>query len=807
MRGREIAALIGTFAIAGQLAVVSLTANTVQSAAPRMASAKSDVSQHRAIVERYCVTCHSERLKTGGFVLNPAILEAVEDNASTLERVVAKLRGGLMPPAGMPRPEPAAHEALTTWLESSLDRAAAARPNVGRPETLHRLNRAEYQNAVRDLLAVDIDVAQLLPADDASYGFDNIAGALKLSDSLIERYLVAAEHVSRTAVGTTPPAVDVGTYEVPAGYLQDQYIEGLPLGTRGGLVVQHNFVRDGSYDFRIDLMCGLSFIESGCDGSAGYDDTHELQLLVDDEVVKTWSLPPLAIGARTKDGWRVRLPLKAGRHTVGVTFAALPGAVEVEGHRLRNDKAMWSSVSVVLQAATPYQPAVRGVTIAGPYDPGGVQNTPSRRRLFVCQPAAAADERACATEILKTVARRAYRGTASDADLQLLLDFYEQGRVQGGFDEGIELALRRLLMSPKFLTRVEPDPPRVAPGQQYRLTDLQLASRLSFFLWSSIPDDELLKLAGQNRLREPAALRQQVLRMLADSRAQALTQNFAGQWLQLRNLRAHRPSDDLFPNFDDSLREAMQRETELFFDSIVRQDRSVMDLLTADFTYVNERLAKHYGFQNITGSRFRRVTYPDDKRRGLLTHGSILLLTSSAIRTSPVKRGKWILTNILGTPPPDPPDDVPALEEVETGSKSTLTSVRERLAKHRSNPVCSSCHSMIDPAGFALENFDATGKWREEDQGKPVDASGVLPDGTKFNGAAEFRQALMSHPERFVRTMTERLLTYALGRGVEYYDKPVVRAIVRRAAQDDYRFSSLVLGTVTSLPFQMRQAR
>jgi mono/diheme cytochrome c family protein len=762
-------------------------------------------AQPAAVLNQYCVTCHNQRLNTAGLALDTKSLEKVVADAEVWEKVVGKLRSGLMPPAGRPRPERAVVDQLATWLETELDRGAAASPNPGRTEAFHRLNRTEYQNAVRDLLAVEVDVTPLLPADDGSYGFDNIAGALRVNQSVIERYVSAAQKIARIAVGTAPPSLSIDEFAVSASAPQYDHVEGLPFGTRGGTLVRYTFPQDAEYVIKIALTCGPPAGLGVCDGAAGFDDAHQLEVLVDGERVQLFTLPRRPAGTLHADGWQVRTRVRAGPRDVVATFVKPPAIEETEWLRQRFERPIFLSNNINLVAATPYQPAVASVTITGPYEATGPGDTPSRRRIFACRPVKPAEEPACARKILSTLTRRAYRRPVTDADVQSLMRFFDQGRADGGFDAGIEAALQAMLVSPEFMFRIERDPDRVAPGATYPVTDLELASRLSFFLWSSIPDDDLLDLAAQKRLRDPAVLRQQVLRMLADPKSEALVKNFVGQWLQLRNLDAKRPSEPLFPDFDDGLREAFRKETALFFSSVIREDRSVLELLTADYTFVNERLARHYGIQNVKGSHFRRITFSDDRRRGLLGQGSVLLVTSHAIRTSPVLRGKWILTNILGTPPPDPPANVPPLKE-NSGFEKRARSVRDRMADHRANPVCAACHSMIDPAGFALENFDAVGRWRDVDEAlQPIDAAGALPDGTKFSGLAEFRNALAAHPERFVRTLTERLLTYALGRGVTYYDAPAMRTVAREAAQNDYRFSSMILGIVNSLPFQKRR--
>jgi hypothetical protein len=779
-------------------AVITLYAGTAAWAA---------VDEQRHFLDTYCVTCHNEKLRTANLALDHVDVSDVSTSAAALEKVVTKLRGGLMPPPGRPRPAEMQRRAFVTWLQSALDTAAAAHPNAGRTETFHRLNRAEYQNAVRDLLAVDVDVSQLLPADDASYGFDNMAGVLQLNQALLERYLSAAVKVSRIALGSALPSPVVDEFRVPSELPQYQHIDGLPLGTRGGLVIPYAFPQDGQYVFTIRLTCGPPNAVAVCDGAAGFADPHRLEISIDDERAGLFGLPVLPNGTLTEGGWSLRLPVKAGPHRVSVAFLAPPAIEEIEGYRLRFQKPYYPSVAVTEQSLTAYQPAISSVTIGGPFDSTGPGDTLSRRRILQCAPTPGGDE-ACAARVLGTLARRAYRRPVTATDLRPLMAFYRDGAREGGFEAGVALALQRLLVSPQFLFRIERDPVDARPGQNYVLGDLELASRLSFFLWSSVPDNELLGLAVRGELHDRRVLERQTRRMLADPKAHALVTNFAGQWLQLRNIDAKAPADPLFPDFDEGLRRAFRQETELFFESMIREDRSVMDLLNANYTFVNERLALHYGIPNVSGSHFRRVTLADDSpRRGLLGQGSILLITSHAVRTSPVLRGKWILNTLLGTPPPDPPANVPALPERDLTVKAYVVSVREKMAQHRANPVCASCHSMIDPLGFALENFDAIGKYRTLDENfEPIDASGSLPDGTKYNGLVQFRALLVSQPERFVNTVTERLLTYALGRGIEYYDKPAVRKITAEAARDGNRFSSIILGLVTSAPFTMRRA-
>ena len=769
---------------------------------------------YRTMLDRYCVTCHNERLVTGrggapsplvsqlravGLTLDTLNLTAVGEHPEPWEKVVRKLRGGMMPPAGRPRPDEAGTLEFVAWLEDQLDGAAAARPDPGRTSPLHRLNRAEYRNAIRDLLALEVDVDALLPADDSSYGFDNIGTALRMSQSLLERYLAAARTVSRLAVGSPPPAVVGETYRLATDMQQHDRMDRLPFGTRGGALVTHLFPQEAEYDIQIELG-----------RSRNVRVPHRLEITVDGEQVEVVTLAPPDADAGGSNPYAnassvtVRVPVPAGPHDVGVTFFRNPAAL-VEQVRLPFQNPRRGG------AAGPI-PIVSSITVTGPYNPQGAGETPSRARIFTCRPAGTApdEETGCAARILSSLARLAYRRPVTDDDLDTLLGFYADERAAGGsFEAGIELALRWLLASPDFLFRVEAPPSDLADADVYRISDLGLASRLSFFLWSSIPDDELLRAAEAGRLRDPVELEQQVRRMLADSRANALISNFAGQWLQLRNLvdTAVRPGDPYSLAFDESLRRGMIRETERFFDSIVWENRPALDLLTADYTFLNERVATHYGVPNVQGSHFRRVSLPaGSPRRGLLGHGSILTLTSHAIRTSPVLRGKWILNNILGTPPPDPPPNVPALVDRKTQAKTAT--LRERMQAHRDNPACTACHAMIDPAGFALENFDAIGRWRVVDESfNAIDASGVLPDGTAFDGVAELRAALVRRPERFVTTMTEKLLTYALGRGLTHADMPAVRRILRETADGGYRLQSIILSVVRSDPFQSRRAR
>ena len=803
------------FLAAGALALSVSAAGPVRAAAPASQSVQPQSSEQRALLDRYCVTCHNQRLRTAELTLDTVDVTDVGAHPEIWEKVVRKLRAGAMPPAPRPRPDAATYETFTAWLETELDRAAADRPNPGRTETLHRLNRSEYHNVIRDLLALEVDVAALLPADDGSYGFDNIAGVLGMSPTLLERYLWAAKKISRVAVGRPAPSPTAETFRLATDLTQDVRVDGLPFGTRGGTRFDYTFPEDAEYVFRVRL---------GRDASGTlktFDTPHQLEVSLDGEPLRTFVVgepPPDGVERRSPEyrehlarqrgidaEWEVRSPVRAGPHTVQVTFHQKTSAY---AETLR--QPFLRPYTSITGGDTRYQPYVGNVTIAGPFEASGarpVDETPSRDRIFVCRPTpgAAADEARCARQIFATLARRAYRRPVTERDLGVLLDFYGEGHAEGGFEAGIELGLRRLLASPEFLFRVARDPAGVEPGAPYRISDLELASRLSFFLWSSIPDAALLDVAIAGTLHVPAVLEAQTRRMLEDRRAGALVENFAGQWLYLRNVRALTPDEDRFPDFGEALRLAFQRETELFFESILREDRSVLEFLSADYTFVNERLARHYGIPNIYGTHFRRITLPDDTRRGLLGHGSILTATAYPTRTSPVLRGKWVLENLLGTPPPLPPPDVPSLEETTAAGKTL--SMREAMEQHRANPVCASCHRLMDPPGFALEQFDAVGRYRTRSEANTlIDASGVLPDGTVFEGAAGLRDALLGRPDLFVTTVTEKLLTYALGRGVEYYDAPAIRAITRAAALDEHRFSSLILGVIESPPFQMRRA-
>ena len=772
----------------------------VRSAEPRPAAATPAEPAPRAVLQRYCFACHNERTRVAGLALDTLDLARAGENPEVWEQVVRKLRTGAMPPTGRPRPDQATYDAVVAWLETELDRAALENPDPGRP-TLHRLNRTEYRNAVRDLLAVDIDAA-LLPADNAAYGFDNNADALTLSSALTERYLGAAARIAEMALGRPRGTPAPETFFVPTDRDQGTRVsDHLPFGSRGGAAFRYHFPADGDYLF--EMRPKESGVAGGFEGVTA--EPHQLDVSLDGARVWTGTVQrPEGVRGDERnrlilESMRFRAPVTAGSHLVQVYFAARTSAYveDLFDPSLRRDP----------YRAPNGEPVVSSVTITGPFpktaSPG---DSPSRRKLLVCTPATAAEEAACARTIISTLARRAWRRPVTDADLEIPLGLYRDGAARGGFEAGMELAVRGILVSPNFLFRFEDQPASVEPGTPFRISDLELASRLSFFLWSSIPDDELLNLAVAEELHAPDILRQQVERMLADPRSQALVDNFAGQWLHIRNVAGFQPSPELLFHFDDNLRQAFERETQLFFESIMRENRNVLDLLDADYTFLNERLARHYGIPGVYGERFRRVPLPADSvRRGLLGQGSILTGTSRANRTSPVIRGKWILENILGTPPPPPPPNVPDL--VEERDPRKVLPMREQMAVHRANPVCAACHAQMDQLGFALENFDAIGEWREiYASGLPIDAAAEFPDGTTFDGPSELRALLLSYSDDFLTTVTDRLLTYALGRGLEATDMPAVRRIKRDAAGDDHRFASLIQGVVASAPFRMRMA-
>ena len=753
-----------------------------------VAPPETNAARERALFNQYCSACHNKYLKSGGISFAELDTADVRHNSAILERVLQKLHAGEMPPAGMPRPDAATIAGVTKGLVAELDRAAAEHPDPGRP-TIHRLNRAEYSNAVRDLLALDIKPGAKLPTDDTGYGFDNIGDVLSLSPMLVERYMSVARIVSRLAVGDTALKPEVAEFRAPRGsHRRDERpSDDMPFDSGGGLSVAYRFPVDADYIIKVKLA-----------PTGGFD------------------------GSQVGRDFEYRVPVKAGTRHVAVTFPRQDSAPEVIFEKistasrsvppvssfvdLRLDDARLKTFDLDAEGGPP---ALATITIAGPYDVAGPGETSSRHRIFVCTPATVADEAPCARQILTTLAHHAFRRPVTDADIAPLLAFYNAGRRNGAFDSGIESALRALLVSPDFLFRIEHDPAGLPPATAHRVSDVELASRLSFFLWSTIPDDELLNLAEQNRLHDPAVLAAQVNRMLEDERGRALVDNFAGQWLYLRNLTQVRPDPDEFPEFDNSLRHSFERETDLFFSEILRSGRPITDLLDANFTYLNQRLAEHYGIPNIYGSQFRRVVLDDPERGGLLGQGSILTVTSYPNRTSVVQRGKWVLENLLGSPPPPPPPNVPSLKP--HGSDGSQLTMRQAMEQHRANPTCAACHARMDPIGFALENYDGVGKWRVKDAGQTIDATGTLPDGTTFDGLAGLRELLLTkRRDQFIDTVAERLLTYALGRGLESYDKPAVRSIVRQAAaaepsQPAPSFHALIHAIVTSVPFEMRR--
>jgi hypothetical protein len=754
----------------------------------------TSAASERALLDQYCVVCHNQRLKTGGLTLDQLDITRVHEHPEIWEKVVRKLRAGMMPPSGLPRPAAPVMDSMITFMEKELDHDSA--PNLT-PPGMHRMNRTEYTNAIRDVLGLQVDATKFLPPDDSTHGFDNIAGALTLSPALMEAYLSAAGKISRLAIGDVS-APTQAVFEVPADTAQNYHIEGLPFGTRGGILIKYQFPADGEYSFKVKGVTG--YFQAVLGGVKG----EQLEVTVDGDRKKLFDWDK-EISTTTGMGRSTeRIPVKAGVHTVGVTFLATN---DVPGSELNRpfQRTMNTPGSI---PGFLFYPHVGQVWIEGPYNAAGAKGSPSREKIFVCRPATPRDEAPCARTILSTLAKHAYRRPPTPADLAALTEFYQTGRGGGGtFDDGIEAALQRLLVDPEFVYRSEVEPAGGAPGSSYRISDLALASRLSFFLWSSVPDDELINLAAQGKLRDRTVLETQVRRMLADPKSEAFITNFTGQWLGVRSLTTSEPVVNLFPDFDDNLRAAYRHEVELFFGSVVREDRSILDLLTANYTFVNERLAKQYGIPNIYGSQFREVTLPADldERRGLLGKGALLTETSNAARTSPVTRGKWFLQTFLGVSPPDPPPNVPTLKEqaVDSTGNAKAPTMRQTMEAHRKNPVCASCHKIFEPIGLALENFDAVGTWRTMDGDSPIDASGVLVDGTKVNGVASLRESLVGRSDQFVRVVTEKMTTYALGRGVEYQDMPLVRSIVRDSARTNYNFSSLVLGVVESAPFQM----
>lgn len=767
------------------MAAIALMAGLSGAEAAPQAAAGAAATTPRATFDKYCVSCHNQKLKTAGLMLDALDVNNVGSHPEVWEKVVRKLRSASMPPAGVPRPDKATYEAVSSWLESQLDHAASLQPNPGGP-LIRRLNRTEYQNVVRDLLKVDVDASSLLPGDDAAFGFDNIAEVLKASPDLLDAYLAAANKISRLAVGDKALSLGSATHKVSEFYFQtDRMSDELPFGSRGGIAIHHYFPYDGEYIVRIEV--------TGIPRPA-----EQIDVRISGTAVKRFSTQ----GGRRDEapGLEIRLPVQAGPRLVGVSIVKQL----VEPETRLPELFPWGNSAATNPGASNYLKILK-VDISGPFAPTGPGDTPSRRRIFVCQPTTPAIEEPCATKILTSLARQAFRRPVTEERVLPLLRIYRRWRQGRSFDSGIQAAIERLLVDPNFLFRVERAPASVKPGSVYQVSDLDLASRLSFFLWSSIPDEELLQVAERGKLKDPAVFQQQVRRMLADGRSNMLVKNFAAQWLYLRNLKALGPDSFGFPDWDDDLRDAMRQETELFLQSQIREDHSVMGLLTADYTFVNERLAKHYGIPDVYGSRFRRVTLPENHRRGLLGQASILAVTSNPNRTSPVQRGKWILENLLGTPPPPPPPNVPPFPETAKGEQPKT--VRARMEQHRVNPVCAGCHANMDPLGFAMENFDAIGTWREVADGSPIDNSAALPDGTKLNGPHGLLELVSARQALFLETVTEKLLTYALGRGIEPSDMPAVRRIVKDAAANNYRWSSIILGVTNSTPFQMSLRR
>jgi hypothetical protein len=765
---KQFRRIVPVIVVCGLCLIVTQARAVFSFQAARPAASGSAPNPQQALMNQYCAGCHNQDDNAGGMALDKLDFEKVGKDAAVWERVVRKVRTGMMPPSGQPRPARAALDSFAAELETRLDKAAAANPNLG-TLALHRLNRTEYANVIRDLLAIDVDVSTMLPSDDSNEGFDNIADALGVSPTLIQGYVSAAMKISRRAVGDRTLTPTQTTYVAPSGLVQDTRFEGLPLGTRGGMLIRYTFPLDAEYQFTV----GGGGAPGGARGGGGGTD-----ITIDGQ--------PITVRGNQ------RLSVKAGPHTIGIAV--------IEGRRAGGIDDAYSDYRVNSQFAV--GGGVSTLVITGPFNATGAGDTPSRSRIFVCHPANASDEDPCARKILTTLARRAFRRPlADDSEVEALMTFYQKGRKDSDFEVGIQQALARILVAPRFIFRMEDEPANVKSGAAYRVNDFALASRLSFFLWSSMPDDELLQLANDGKLKDPAVLELQVRRMLKDPKSDALVKNYAGQWLYLRDLAGLQPDTK---EFDANLRQAMIKETEMLFDSVVREDRSLLTLLDADYTFVNERLARHYGIPNIRGDYFRRISLDaNSPRRGLLGQGSILTVTSIANRTSPVLRGKWVLQNILGTPPPVPPPNVEI--NLDPDPKATkASSLRERLEAHRVQPVCASCHKIMDPIGFSLENFDLIGKWRDVDGGVPINSSGVLVDGTPLTRPSDLKKALLGRSDMFVTTATEKMLTYALGRAVDYNDMPTVRSIVRDASKNGDRFSSLVLGIAKSAPFQTR---
>jgi hypothetical protein len=772
-----------------------------QKAPPRQAikpvsAHAASAADHNAVIKKYCGTCHNDKARIGGLSLAGFDVARAAEHADTAERMIRKLQAGMMPPPGVQRPDAATYGALISSLETTVDSAAAANPNPGR-RTFQRLNRAEYKRAIQDLLGLEVNPANWLPLDQMSANFDNIADEQALSPTLLEAYLNAASSISRMAVGDRDAPMVDETYTNPTYVSQHpwDYVEGAPFGTRGGIVVDHVFPADAEYVFELTFASG---------DNSKFED---IDVSIDGERVALlqYEQEP-AGGADGRGGRTLRtepLLVRAGQHRVAAAFIKrMDGPYEdlIRPHdwSFAGGGSGGSGITTL--------PHVRDLIISGPFNSTGVSDTPTRARIFTCRPTVPAEERPCARQILTRLATSAYRRRVNDAEVDRLMPFYERNAGKAGFEAGIRAALEAVLASPYFIFRLEREPDVVRPGAAYRVADADLASRLSFFLWGTPPDKELLQVASRGELSKPAMLEKQARRMLADPRSEALATRFAYQWFRLQDVDKVHPDPNFFPNFDENLASAMKRETELFFYNLVREDRNFLDLFRADYTFVNERLARHYGFRGVAGDDFRRVPYPDETRRGLLGHGSVLVQTSMANRTSPVLRGKWVMEVLLGTPPPPPPPDVPALEEVKDAKNGRMLTTREKLEEHRANPACSSCHRFMDPIGLALDGFDVTGKWRVRENGQPLDTRGDFYDGTPVSSPGDLAAALLKRPDPLVRTFTENLLAYALGRRTEYFDQPTIRAITRAAAAEDYRMSSFILGVVKSEAFRMKLA-
>ncbi|HWZ31420.1 MAG TPA: DUF1592 domain-containing protein [Bryobacteraceae bacterium] len=779
------------FAVA--VVVTSLRAVAFGQTAP----ATMSLTNQRALVNQYCLGCHNDKVKSGGFSWTKVDLAKPGDSSEQLEKVIRKMHAGMMPPAGMPRPDVAASKSFVAVVENGVDQAAAAHLNPGRPP-LHRMNRTEYANSIRDLLSVDVDVAALLPPDDSSHGFDNMADVLMISPALMEGYIRAAGRISREAVGDTSAAALTTTYQISRVISQTRHVEGTPMGTRGGISQVHDFPADGEYVIKLGFYYSPTGPLFGLNQGKG----QQIEVSVNGERAALLDINPAMTLAN--DGIKTPpIKIKAGPQRIAAAFIATADGPLEDEYRMVEQSLVDVSAGTIPGVST--LPHLHELSITGPTKVEGLSETPSRRKIFICRPAPGSDEVPCAKKILAALVKQAYRRPTNDNDVESLLGFFQQGRnAENDFESGIRTAIQAMIASPEFVFRFERTPSSATPGSNYRISDLELASRLSYFLWSSAPDDQLVALAGQSKLHDPAVLEKQVRRMLVDPRSQSLTNTFAYQWLHLANLKEWSPDLFLFPDFDRTLSQSAVKETEMLFDSVMREDRSLLDLLTANYTFVNERLAKHYGMPNILGERFRRVSLTDPNRFGLLGEAGILMLTSYANRTSPVQRGKYVLEVLFGTPPPAPPKDVPPFKEVGLNDKPQ--SVRERLEEHRKNPACNSCHAMMDPIGFSLENFDAVGLWRVNDGGFKIDSSGKMFDGAKLNGPVSLRQAILNHSDAFVGAFTESMLAYGLGRVIDYHDMPFVRGVEKEAAKNDNRFSSFILGIVKSPPFQMRRA-